>query len=69
MWMITTAEEEGSDNRIAMKAVDHFPQIFRQDSRAANRTKAIDWWIHEQTYLEGLEEYGNSFIFSSSRRI
>ena len=53
-WMIATIEGEESDCLIANKTVNHFLHILRKDSRAANRKKARDRWIHRQVYLERL---------------
>ncbi len=67
-WMMATVEQDGNYDTIAAKAVNHFPRVFRQNLRAANRKKARDWWINRNIYLARFEAFENSFTWSSSRR-
>ncbi len=67
-WMMATVEQDGNDEKIAAKAVNHFPRVFRQKYCAANMKKARDLWINRDIYLARLEAFENSFTMSSSRR-
>ena len=61
-------EENGSDSTIAAQAVEHFPSIFRQTNRKANREKARRWWKTRNDFLSAIVTLGNKSLSISTSR-
>ena len=67
--MIEEEEALGNDSRIAARAVNQFPHLFRNPNRRVNREKARDWWVHRATCLTGMATAaGYAHTLGTSRR-
>ena len=58
-WMISYADEHGSENRIAAKAVKEFPKLFSQQIAEAHKSKVLRSWKKEEEFLNNINSKEN----------